>query len=192
MKNGAYAIFLLPLLAGCLSSAPRAPINWTIDFSRNTDAVAARTNAAAAAVRIAAIDVRAPYSGQRLAVLRPDGSIAFDPCNAFAASPALLLRGAAHEAVEASGMFARVLEPGSSAKETYAMEIVVTQLALDCRTEGRRTAKVAFTLTLIEGRMAVACVRGAGAAEATDDFSAAFSTAFARAVADALAKLPAK
>jgi len=184
-------ILLLPLIAGCLSSAPKVPTNWTIDFTRSAkvDGLAKRFGES---VRIASVDVRAPYTGNRLAVLRPDGSIAFDAFNSFAGSPALLMRGAARDVIESSGMFGSVIASSSSARAQYAIEIVVTQLALDCRTENRRTAKIAFTLLLLNSRDVVACVRGAGAEEACDDYSAAFSTAFARAMWDALGKLPVK
>jgi len=186
-----YPLLMLPLIAGCLSSAPQAPDFWTIDFTRSAkvDGSAKRFGES---VRIASVDVRAPYAGNRLAVLRPDGSIAFDSFNSFAGSPALLMRGAARDVIESSGMFGSVLASSSSARAQYAIEIAVTQLALDCRTEGRRTAKVAFALVLLNGREVVASVRGAGAEEAGDDYSAAFSTAFARAMQDALGKLPVK
>lgn len=184
-------LLLFPLLAGCLSSAPKAPTNWTIDFSRSAKVVAPEKGVEGT-VRIASVDVRAPYAGQRLAVLRPDGSIAFDAFNCFAGSPALLMRGAAYDAVESSGKFGCTLASGSVARARYAIEIVVTQLALDCRTEGKRTAKVAFTLVLLDNRDVVASVCGAGAEDAGDDYSAAFSTAFARAMQDALGKLPLK
>lgn len=187
MKN--YLILLLPLMVGCLSSAPKAPVNWTIDFTRcPNDGV--RADGGKEAVRIASVDVRAPYAGVRLVVLRPDGSIVFDAFNAFAGSPAQLMLGTMFDAVEASGKFGRVLPPSSAAKTRYSIELVVTQLALDCREKGRRTAKIAFMLILLDGREVAASVRGNGSAEAGDDYSAAFSEAFVHAMQDAMVKLP--
>jgi len=186
-----YFILLLPLIAGCLSSAPKAPTNWTLDLARSSSDVT-REECGKESVRIASVDIRAPYAGQRLAVLRPDGSLAFDAFNSFAGSPAMLMRGTAVDAVDASGRFGRVVPSGSAAKTRYSIEIVVTQLALDCREEGKRAAKVAFRLVLLDGREVCAIVRGTGSAAAGDDYSAAFSTAFARAMQDALSKLTVK
>jgi len=188
MKIRLLPLAVLPVLAGCLSPAPKAPTNWTIDFERA--APCAKLAPLGGSVRISSVDVRAPYSGQRLAVLRPDGTVAFDAFNVFASSPSQLLSGAAVDVVRASGRFDDVLPIGTVAKTQYAMEIVVTQLALDCRGEGARTARVACTLLLLRDRVALAGVCGAGAEETSaGDYSAAFSTAFARAMADALGKL---
>lgn len=190
MKIRLLSLLLIPLFAGCLSPAPKAPTNWTIEFGR-TDA-RAHFAPFGKSVRVSSVDVRPPYAGQRLAVLRPDGTIAFDSFNVFASSPGLLLRGAAIDEVEASGMFEIVLPAGSAAKAQYEMEIVVTQLALDCRTAGKRTASVALDLMLMQGREIVASRQGVGTEKAGDDFSAAYSAAFARAMSDALGKLKAK
>ncbi|MBR1921156.1 MAG: hypothetical protein IJ829_04015, partial [Kiritimatiellae bacterium] len=73
-------LLLAPALAGCLGPAPKPPVNWTIEID--------------AAEKVASAVVCAPYGGQRLAVLRPDGSIAFDPMNAFAAPPAAIIKDA--------------------------------------------------------------------------------------------------
>ena len=88
MKRAVTAVLPVLLLAGCMGTAPKAPVNWTIEPK------AASVFSAAAAkwgtVRLASVSVRAPYDGQRLAVLRADGSIAFDAFNTFAAAPAAL------------------------------------------------------------------------------------------------------
>jgi len=190
MNTKLIPLLLFPLFVGCVSSAPVAPVNWTIAFGR-ADA-SAKFERFGDSVRISTVDVRAPYAGQRLAVLRKDGTIAFDNFNAFAGSPSLLIRGAAFDAVQASGMFDKVLPSGTAAKTEYTIEIVVTELALDCRTEGKRTARVEFALLLLRERDIVATAFGAGGAEAGGDYSVAFSTAFARAMNDALGKIPRK
>jgi len=179
------------LLAGCAATAPRAPDNWAVEFSRAGSSAAAKSEAKPQfpAVRVASVSVRAPYDAARFAVLRADGSVAFDGYNQFAASPAALLRGAVQDAMEASGRFARVAAPTSSEAVPLSAEVTVTRLALDCREKGRRAASVALSVVLIDARRAaVATGRGEGSATvAAKDFSAAFSGAFASAMDAALA-----
>ena len=139
---------LAAALAGCLGSAPKAPVYWTIDVDSDAKALF--------------VSVCAPYGGQRIAVLRPDGSIAFDPCNSFAASPSGILK----DALVARG------GKGS---------LLVRRLALDCRTAGQRDALV--ELEVVVGDKSS---RGAASVPTHDgNFSAAFSSAFSRAYAQA-------
>ena len=93
VKLGALCAVLA--LTGCLSSAPKAPVNWTVEPS--AAAVPRVQSQKYGTVRVAQVAVRAPYDGLRLAVLRRDGSVAFDPFNSFASSPSALLRGAAQD-----------------------------------------------------------------------------------------------
>ena len=188
MKRAVTAVLPVLLLAGCLGTAPKAPVNWTIEPK------AASVFSAAAAkwgtVRLASVSVRAPYDGQRLAVLRADGSIAFDAFNTFAAAPAALMRGAARDVVEGSGLFARVVQATSSAAAPHALEIGVTRLALDCRTEGARRAVCELTVLLLNGREVVGAARGSGDMPAgTGNYSEAFSAAFTAALSEALGRL---
>ena len=171
---------------GCISSAPRAAENWAIEFWR-AGAESGDAEVKCGAVRIAQISVRAPYDGTRLAVLRADGSLAFDSYNAFAASPNQMLRGAVHDAVEATGAFERVLSANSGAVCELTLETTVTRLALDCRKEGRRDATIEMTFVLLKGRDAIASAHAEGKAATSDgDYSAAFSRALAKAVASAI------
>lgn len=199
MKNFIFA--MLPLLAGCLATAPNAPTCWTVDgiHSQQQPTEAAVT---ADAVRILRVDVCAPYNGTRMVVLRQDGSVAFDAFNAFAVSPASLLKGAAQNAVTQYGRFKRVLPAASSARARYALEFDVNVLALDCRF-GKPNVRVELTATLLDGREIVGMATGesSGRKDHTDgetdgswdgNYSVAFSTAFFRAVGDALGKLPVK
>ena len=139
-------------LTGCLGAPPKPPVNWTIEV--------------ASVAKVASVTVCAPYGGQRLAVLRQDGSIAFDPCNSFAATPMAILRDAV-----------------SSRRGEGAL--VVRRLALDCRAEGRRDA-------VVELEIAIGDRTGRGAAaEPTADgnYTAAFSAAFEKAFAQAREEL---
>lgn len=171
-----------------MSPAPKAPAQWTVSFDQ--PAVFAAGTPRFETVRLSQVVVRAPYDVTRLAVLRKDGSVAFDPFNAFAAQPAALLKGAAQDVLEASGLFAKVVHGNSSAHAGLSAEVVVRQLALDCTKEGERTAKVSLTLVLLDGRRVSASVPGEGSAKATDgNYSAAFSSAFTAALTGALAAL---
>ena len=181
-------ILIFPLLAGCLSSAPKAPANWTIGPIEPQTATSAPKWAEARLVRL---DVRAPYDGRRLAVLRPNGSVAFDAFNVFAAAPAALLRGAAQDILAArTAVAGPVPNSVGPVPASVELELTVTRLALDARAKGARKATVALSLARLDGRHAASVVR-AEAAEpvASGDYSAAFSAAFAKALADAIDRI---
>ena len=109
--------------------------------------------------RLAQVAVRAPYDGAHPAVLRADGWVACDPANAFASAPSALLRGAAQDAAESSGLFARVVGPASSASTKTLLEVTVNRLALDCRGADARLATVALTVRRLFRRVLV-CLHG--------------------------------
>jgi hypothetical protein len=189
MKIGNLIVALLPFVAGCLTSAPSAPTYWTI--ARPSGAGAAPATAAAfPAAKLFSVEVRAPYNGTRLAVLRADGSMAFDPFNHFAAQPAALLRGAAFDVLSASGAFERVVAPGSTAAAPVTLEVTVVRLALDCRRSGQRDASVALVLTGVGNRAVLDRTRAEAAVAVTDgNYSAAFSQAFSDALTSAVRAL---
>ena len=142
------AYFSAFLLAGCLGSATKTPAYWTIDVESSDKA--------------ASVVVCAPYGGQRFAVLRGNGSIAFDPCNSFAAAPAAILK----DALVARGGGGTVM---------------VRRIALDCREAGRRDALVELDISL--GDLVAG---GAASVSAADgNYTAAFTRAFAEAYAEA-------
>ncbi len=190
MKPKTLFLAFLPCLAGCLGPAPTSPESWTIDCAELSRLETAFVDEPA---RLAQVSVRAPFDDRRFVVLRPDGSLAFDDFNGFAAPPAALIRSAAEDALAASGAFPRIVAANSSAPARYALELCVTRLALDCREEGRRNAVVSLSLTVLDGRTVRSVHRGE-AASPTDDgnYSAAFSRALADALAAALAAPPLK
>ena len=188
MRKVIFPVLSLAVLAGCMSSAPKAPDCWTIEMDRAGLPDADVAGMGLPAVRVASPTVRAPYDGTRLAVLRADGSLAFDGFNAFAASPALILRGTVQDALESAGL--TVVAPTSSAHADATIETTVLRLALDCRRDGRRDAVVSLSLTLVDGRRVQATGRGEGRESAmAGDYSSAFSRAFVKAVSEALAQL---
>lgn len=142
-------LFLAPALAGCLGSAPKPPVNWNIEVESDA--------------KVAFATVCAPYGGQRIAVLRPDGSIAFDPFNSFAAPPGSILK----DALVARG--------GNGA-------LFVRRLALDCRRQNMRNAVVDLEIT--DGTRTA---KGSASAPTADgNFTAAFSSAFESAYSKAM------
>jgi len=192
MKTRLVFLAALSALAGCMGAAPKAQKNWVLEWK--APATAARVaRPFLPAARLQRLEVRPPYNDTRLAVLRADGSVAFDPCNGFAAQPASLLRGAALDALEASGTFEYMVPAGSSSAAPASVEAVVTRLALDCRDKGRRDASVAVTLALVEGRAVVSTAAGESSVPVKGgDYSAAFSKAFSQAMTAAVRGLDAK
>ena len=189
----------IPLVSGCLSSAPRVATNWTIETIQGAARAAvlprreASTNAVAVVVRLASINVRAPYDTRHFAVLRADGSLAFDAYNEFAAQPAAILRSAAEEAVRDSGRFGHVIAHNSTANATHTLELTVTRLAIDCREKGTRRATITLSFLLSSARVILAEVVATASIPISDekmDFSAAFSEAFHEAAGKALEQLP--
>lgn len=181
----------LPLVAGCLTSAPPEIATWTVEFAPAPSAVAvsAAESPSRGSVRIAQVSVRAPYDAKSLAVLRPNGALAFDPYNQFAAPPAALLKSAVQDAFLARGAFRTAVPAASQLTTDVSAEATVTRLALDCRTPGERRATVALTVLLLKDRAVFASARGEGSADAADgNYSRAFSQAFSQAVSAALAQ----
>ena len=185
MKKYLFWFVALPLLGGCVFSSPKAPKTWNIEWGKT--GVERIEREKLPAVKLMLVDVRAPYNGARLAVLRSDGSIAFDSYNSFAAQPAAILRGAAMDVMESSTAFEAVVSGSSSASAPLAAEIMVSRLALDCQTEGHRDASVLLTIVLV-GNRTVLSSASAEASEPVEDgnYSAAFSRAFSRALLTAI------
>jgi ABC-type uncharacterized transport system auxiliary subunit len=185
-------------LAGCLSTAPKSATKWTIDGVKTAATIdaftrpQAATNATAPIVRLASVTVRAPYDTRHLVVLRPDGSLAFDPYNEFAAQPASLIRSAAEKASRDSGLFSYVIAHNSNANAACTLEWTLTRLALDCRENASKSALVELSILLTSSRAILAeSVATASIPVQNDnmDFTAAFSQAFSEAAAKALDQL---
>ena len=168
-------------LAGCLTSstAPEV-VCWNIEYIGSAQAEKGSPRFGVA--RVSQVVVRSPYCVKGLAVLRANGTVAFDPYNEYAAGPAAILKGAVQDALAASGLFKEVVESSSSAKSSVLVEVTFTRLALDCRDDGRRAA-VELELRIVGDRDIVARAKGSGEADAADG---KYGAAFSRAVSDAL------
>jgi len=183
------SLLLIPLCAGCLSpSEPRVPSSWLL-----TPAAAERAANAKppfGEVRLSIVQVRAPYDGKSFVVLRPDGSVAFDPYNQFASTPSALVKGSALDVLRGTGLFVGVQPSVTTADVKTSLELVVDELALDCRSGDSQLARVSLTLVMIRNRQVVSAARSDAAVEAvTGNYTAAFGTAFSQALAEAAGKL---
>ena len=175
--------------AGCMTSSVQPPAEWNIESVSSV--VPMRMKAVYGVAKLMLVEVRAPYAVREVAVLRADGSVAFDPCNSYAAAPVQLAKWVAAESLAASGLFEDVVTAGSSADAE--VEVSMKRLALDCREPGSCRAVSEVSLRLVRSHAIVAHADGAGMADASGrDFSAAFSKAVTAAFADALGRLAQK
>ena len=179
--------FLLPLLAGCLTSTPPSVSYWPLEYKGAAKPAAAAQYDVA---RVSQVLVRTPYNSEGITVLRANGSLAFDSYNAFAAQPSALLKGVLMDCLQNSGLFKSVVNASSSVRSSANVEMFVTRLALDCRTEGARHAVAEVLVRVVDegGEMRVA--KGAGKVDAADgNYGAAFSGAVTAALDAALDEL---
>lgn len=190
--NTVMALAAAIALAGCLGSHPKAPTFWTVDAE--SIAIAVESGGAKGGVvpaRVAEVKVRPPWDVAKLAVRRADGSVAFDPFNAFAARPEALLKGPAEDVLASTG---RYDVNAAMVGTNVTFNVVVTRLDLDCREEGVRKAEVALTLVANRreghGAPSTSAAKGSASVDArAGDYSTAFSRAFTAALNDALKDL---
>ena len=169
------ALSLIPLLTGCLSASSPKVTQWLLEYK---GPVRAAQPAKYEVGRVSQVLVRSPYNEVGIAVLRADGSMAFDPYNEYAANPTAMLKGFVFDAMDASGLFGAVVNPSSSVKSQVLSEVLVSRLALDCRTEGERKAVAAVRVRLIADDGKVLYAQGEGTADAKDgNYGAALSDA---------------
>ena len=192
--NAACGGLLLVALAGCFSTASRPPVKaWTIEPVEET-APAGPVHLGELspppfkATRLGSITVLPPYDGTQFRVKRGDGTLAEDAYNVFASAPVQLLRRPAMDALSKEPRFGHVLASTSTAASEAVAEILVSELALDCR-EGRK-ATVKLDVNVVKGREVVLSGAAAGEADAASgNYSDAFSKAFGDAMKNSLRKL---
>lgn len=181
-------LLLAPALAGCLSTKSVPVSHWPVNYVGPT---AAERPGRLGIGRVSQVVVRAPYNAEGIAVLRGNGTVEHDPYNEFAAIPSTLLKGALLDAMAASGKFTTVVSASSAVKSSAMVEMMVTELALDCRVAGVRTASVKIVLRVLQGSEIVGLEKGEGRADAADgNYGAAFSKAFSDALAAGLGRIP--
>ena len=189
----AFALLLLASCAGCFTSSRQPPKSWTVEpRAAAPQEVSMETpKAAFATTRVGTVAVSAPFDRTPFVVRRADGSVAFDAYNEFAATPASMLRTPVKAQLATDGRFGHVVSPSSAASADAAVEVLVTDLSLDCRESGKRTARAAVSVDVVRtgrgARMVALSADGASEADASSgDFSTAFSKAFNEALAEAL------
>ena len=190
------AVLLLALCAGCFTSGKPTPKSWTVEPSGGTPADASLEKAppAFATTRVGTVAVNAPFDRPSFVVRRADGTVAFDAYNEFAAAPSALLRAAVRAQLATDVRFGHVVPQSSAASADASVEVLVTDLSLDCRESGKRTARAAVSVDVVKtgrgARTVALSSDGASEADATaGNFSAAFSKAFNEALAEALKAL---
>lgn len=179
--------FLAPVLSGCLTASTPKVSQWILEYEG-----AARTAQVAKydVGRVSQVLVRSPYNEVGIAVLKTDGSVAFDPYNEYAANPTAMLKGMVSDAMNASGIFGSVVNASSSVKSSAMVEAFFTRLALDCRKDGLRQASVAVIVRILGPDERAEIAKGEGVADAMDgSFGAALSVAASTALRSAFDQL---
>ena len=188
------AVLLLAFCAGCFTSGKPTPKSWTVEPSAAASAdtsLEKKSPPAFATTRIGTVVVSAPFDRPSFVVRREDGSVAFDAYNEFAAAPSALLRAPVRAQLATDGRFGHVVPQSSTVSADASVEVLVTDLSLDCRESGKRTARAAVSVDVVKtgrgARTVALSADGASAADASSgDFSTAFSKAFNEALAEAL------
>ena len=180
-------------LSGCFTSGRQSAKAWTVEPpSVRSQAVSPEGGSPAfATTRVGSVVVSAPYDRPSFVVRRSDGSVAFDAYNEFAAAPSSILRTPVRTQLANDGRFGHVVPSSSVAGADASVEVLVHDLSLDCRESGKRVARAAVSVDVVNtGRGPRSVVlSGDGTSEAdaaAGDYSAAFSEAFNAAFSEAL------
>lgn len=181
------SLAFIPVLSGCLSANTPKITQWLLEYR---GPVKEMRQPKYEVGRVSQILVRSPYNETGIAVLRADGSMAFDPYNEYAANPTALLKSVAFDAMDASGLFGSVVNPSSSVKSQALVEVLIGKLVLDCRKEGERKAVAAVRVRLIPNDGKALQAKGEGEADAKDgNYGAALSGALSEALSLAFGQL---
>jgi cholesterol transport system auxiliary component len=186
------ATLLAPLaLTACGSLLPRQKyiprINWPLDPSP----AASLPSPATGPILLVRDLIAAPgFDQQGLQTLQPDGSIAVDFYNLWAAPPAQAVTQALITWCQASGEFSAVVSPGSRLTPNLILEGTLTELLADL---GAGQGRAALTLVVIKPSiqlgataLPLAQVRLAGTAPISGQGAAAQATAQSSALANVL------
>ena len=186
MKKSVVFSFV-PVLAGCLTASAPHVSQWILEYEGTVRTAQVSKYDVG---RVSQVLVRSPYNEIGIAVLKADGSVAFDPYNEYAANPTAMLKGMVSDAMNASGIFGSVVNASSSVRSTAMVEAFFTRLALDCRTEGSRQASVSVVVRILGPDERADIAKGEGVSDATDgNFGAALSAAASSALRSAFDQL---
>ena len=186
MKKSVVFSFV-PVLAGCLTASAPKVSQWILEYEGTVRTAQVSKYDVG---RVSQVLVRSPYNEIGIAVLKADGSVAFDPYNEYAANPTAMLKGMVSDAMNASGIFGSVVNASSSVRSTAMVEAFFTRLALDCRKEGSRQASVSVVVRILGPDERADIATGEGVSDATDgNFGAALSAAASSALQSAFDQL---
>lgn len=189
MKNPILFLLLASACTGCVSLTATTPTSaeWTTVALAPEKQIETKFGV----TRLSQIDVRSPYDVRPLAVARPDGSLAFDAYNRFAAIPSHILKGVALDVLSATGRFKAVVPTASAAFADHLAEVTVSDFLLDCTEPGKIEASVGVSVLVLDAkREIVGAAKGSASADASSgNYGAAFSRAFSEALAKAVEKL---
>lgn len=179
------SVALLFFLSGCFSPVSLDKNVWLVGREKQRIAEHFKYDAYA---KLTSLTVRSPFDSIKLAVLRGDGTIAFDAYNVFASLPSSMLKSAAVDALNNAALFKGVFLSGSSVKSTYEVEVEVLKFALDCTSSRKAAAEV--SVVILNGRTPEHVLLGKSFVDASDgNYSAAFTDAFFAAMRNALSSL---
>lgn len=196
--NTAVVLSLLFFAGGCFSfSSPRPVRAWFVAVQEEKVSRIGADAQVFKVTRLGDITVAAPFDKSSIAVLRADGTIAYDAYNVYASVPASLLRQPAKRLLTNDGRFGSVVHRTSIAAASAVVEVLVSDFSLDCREENKRKAKAEVELSVIKSekgvRNIIASSVGQGSADAASgDYSESFTVAFTQAVKNALDNLQLK
>ena len=180
---------VLSACAGCLTASRPLPVaEWLVDCKVAADG---SRDPKFGVARFSQLAVRAPYDALQFAVLRADGTVAFDDYNRFAAAPSQLLKGAVLDVLKGSGLFRSVVGSSSAATADLTVEVTVERLCLDCRAPDARRARAAVSLLLLDrSRTIMAEISGESSSDAAaGNYAEAFASALSGALEVALGRL---
>ena len=189
------AFALLPVLSGCLTASSPKVTQWLLEYTGPTGscppseasceagAMRGAPQAKYGVARVSQVLVRSPYGEKGLAVLRTDGSVAFDSYNEYAANPTAMMKGVVFDAMDASGLFGAVVTPSSSVRSSVQTEVHISRLALDCRSDGVRKAVASVRVRIVTNEGKALYAQGEGEADAKEgNYGAALSRALSMAL----------
>jgi hypothetical protein len=141
----ALSAVLLVAAGGCALSRP-APLKHT--FVIDAPAPAALSRAYAGTLRVGTISVAAPFRGKAFVYRTSTLGYEADFYSEFLVSPAALIGEATAQALDRSGVFARVVPPGAQPDGDYVLDGFVSALYGDTRETGKPMAELAITYFL--------------------------------------------